>query len=224
MNHDIQISINHKADIAVINIIGDVTATTKEEIYGAYQSDNVLNSQKILLSFDENCYINGGGIEALIDIAAKGYKKRQKINACGLSNHFQKIFCMVGLANLIFVFPSEEAALNDFTRTNTEDISVMKLKNCWEVMKCGRERNGKNEKLGICPAAESSDFDGVNNGELGGRFCWNFGGTFCKEVIQGTVAKKLQNCLKCAFFNIVSDEEGENFILTQEDAKKKVFL
>ena len=95
------------------------------------------NSQKILLSFDENCYINGGGIEALIDIAAKGYKKRQKINACGLSNHFQKIFCMVGLANLIFVFPSEEAALNDFTKTNTEDLSVMKLKNCWEVMKCG---------------------------------------------------------------------------------------
>ena len=105
MNKDIQISINHKADIAIINIIGDVTATTKEEIYDAYKSDNLLNSQKILLSFDENCYINGGGIEALIDIAVKGYKKRQKINACGLSNHFQKIFCMVGLANGIQLIP-----------------------------------------------------------------------------------------------------------------------
>ena len=100
----------------------------------------------------------------------------------------------------------------------------MKAKNCWDVMKCGREPNGKNEKLGICPAAEASEMNGVNNGELGGRFCWAFAGTFCKGEVQGSVAKKMHNCLECAFLNIVREEQGNKFILTQDDAKKKVFL
>lgn len=100
----------------------------------------------------------------------------------------------------------------------------MKPKNCWEVMKCGREPNGRNEKLGICPAAKPNDFNGVNNGEFGGRFCWTFAGTFCKGEIQGSVAKKMQNCIECAFFNIVNEEEGKKFLLTQDDAKKKLLL
>lgn len=100
----------------------------------------------------------------------------------------------------------------------------MKPKNCWEIMKCGRERNGRNEKPGICPAAQSNEFNGINNGELGGRFCWNFAGTFCKGELQGSIAKKMQNCFDCAFFNNVREEEGKNFIMTQDDAKYKIFL
>ena len=75
----------------------------------------------------------------------------------------------------------------------------MKRKNCWEVMKCGREPNGKNENLGICPATVPSEIDGINNGERGGRFCWNFAGTFCKGEVQGAVAQKMRNCLDCFF-------------------------
>ncbi|MFC1844348.1 two-CW domain-containing protein [Thermodesulfobacteriota bacterium] len=96
----------------------------------------------------------------------------------------------------------------------------MKRKNCWEVMKCGREPNGKNEKLGICPAAESGKLDGINNGEYGGRFCWNFAGTFCKGEVQGTVAQKMKNCLDCGFFMLVNKEEGLHFIFTNEEAMK----
>lgn len=96
----------------------------------------------------------------------------------------------------------------------------MKRKNCWEVMKCGREPNGKNEKLGICPATESSELDGVNNGEFGGRFCWNFAGTFCKGEVQGTVAQKMRNCLDCGFFMLVNKEEGSHFLITIEEAQK----
>jgi hypothetical protein len=93
----------------------------------------------------------------------------------------------------------------------------MKPKNCWEVMKCGREPNGKNEQLGVCPAAVSSELDGVNNGELGGRFCWNFAGTFCEGEMQGSIAIKMQNCLECGFFMLVREEEGEQFVLTPEE-------
>jgi len=96
----------------------------------------------------------------------------------------------------------------------------MKRKNCWEVMKCGREPGGKNEKLGVCPAAVPGDHDGTNNGLSRGRFCWNIAGSFCKGVIQGSIAKKLNNCRECGFYMLVSKEEGEDFVHTNDQSKE----
>ena len=107
-------TVSHKGDIAVISIQGDVTAVTGEVIVDAYGSNDVSNSPKILLQFDKDCYINSGGLAFLIDIASEGRKKRQKIHAYGLSDHFQKIFNMVGLTRCIPVFSSEEAAMKGF--------------------------------------------------------------------------------------------------------------
>ena len=90
----------------------------------------------------------------------------------------------------------------------------MKRKNCWEVIKCGREQCGKNENLGVCPAALPSTLNGINNGHYGGRYCWNFAGTFCEGEVQGTVAQKMRNCLECGFFKLVKEEEGDDFVLT----------
>ena len=116
MSKDVQISIIHKVDIAVIGITGDVTATSNKAIADAYNSDKVLDSPKILLKFDNDCYINSDGLVAIIDIAVEGYKRGQRINACGLSDHFQKIFHMVGLTRFIHVFSSQEDAIYDFSK------------------------------------------------------------------------------------------------------------
>jgi anti-sigma B factor antagonist len=113
MSKDIQVSTSHKGDIAVISIQGDVTAVTGEVIGNAYGNADVSSSPKILLQFDKDCYINSGGLASLIDIASEGRKKQQKIHAYGLSDHFQKIFQMVGLTRCIPVFSSEEAAIKD---------------------------------------------------------------------------------------------------------------
>jgi hypothetical protein len=96
----------------------------------------------------------------------------------------------------------------------------MKHKNCWEIMKCGREPSGKNEDLGVCPAAVPGEYDGMNNGKHGGRFCWNLAGSFCKGAIQGSIARKLKNCQECGFYVLVNKEEGEELILTIDQAKK----
>ena len=95
----------------------------------------------------------------------------------------------------------------------------MRRKNCWEVMKCGREPNGRNEKLGICPAAVPNEYNGINNGNCGGRICWAFAGTFCGGEVQGSLAKKIKNCLDCAFFKVVMEEEGKQFIMTPDNGK-----
>jgi anti-sigma B factor antagonist len=114
MSKNIQVLTSHKGDIAVINIQGDVTAMTGEVIGNAYLIPDISNSPKLLLQFDKDCYINSGGLASLINIASEGRKNHQKIHAYGLSEHFQKIFHMVGLTRCIPVFPSEEEALENF--------------------------------------------------------------------------------------------------------------
>ncbi|MFA5848753.1 MAG: hypothetical protein WC833_02630 [Bacteroidales bacterium] len=97
----------------------------------------------------------------------------------------------------------------------------MKCLNCWEYFECGREPGGVNiEELGVCPATNSDDFKGVNNGKCGGRFCWVVAGTFCKGEVQGTHAKKLKDCIDCPFLKYVNEEEGREFILNKPNQNK----
>jgi hypothetical protein len=90
----------------------------------------------------------------------------------------------------------------------------MNRKNCWEVKQCGRQPGGeKVQELGVCIAALSNRYDGVNGGNYGGRFCWAITGTLCGGNVQGTFANKLKNCLQCEFFKQVNLEEDRFFIL-----------
>jgi hypothetical protein len=80
------------------------------------------------------------------------------------------------------------------------DIKMGKI-NCWEFKKCGREPNGsKVADLGICPSSTETILDGIHGGKNSGRACWVVGGTLCEGKIQGTFAKKFNNCLECNFF------------------------
>jgi hypothetical protein len=63
--------------------------------------------------------------------------------------------------------------------------------NCWEFNQCGREQGGtKAAELGICPAYPNH-----------GQRCATVAGTLCGGKVQGIVAEKLANCMKCNFYN-----------------------
>ena len=96
---------------AVLMIKGDVTAATGESLAKAYNSDTVSSAARLVLNFDKTCYINSGGLAFLIDIASQGRKKEQRICVAGLSDHFQKIFHMIGLSRCMDICSSEEEAL-----------------------------------------------------------------------------------------------------------------
>lgn len=86
-------------------------------------------------------------------------------------------------------------------------------RNCWEFKGCGREPGGKYAKeLGVCPATVETRLDGIHGGKKAGRACWVVAGTFCRGEVQGTFAKKLQNCQKCDFYRHVKKEEGVNLL------------
>jgi hypothetical protein len=82
--------------------------------------------------------------------------------------------------------------------------------NCWEFRECGRQPGGRNaEDLGVCPAAADVVRDGTYGGRNGGRCCWTVAGTYCFGEVQGTFAKKFNNCMECDFFWRVASEEEE---------------
>lgn len=92
-------------------------------------------------------------------------------------------------------------------------MAMREKKNCWEYMDCGREPGGKRtDELGICPAAVTAEFDGINGGKNAGRFCWYVAGTLCPGMVQGTFVAKFDSCLKCPFLREVLLQEGNSLI------------
>ena len=87
--------------------------------------------------------------------------------------------------------------------------------NCWEIKQCGREPAGSRvSELGICPAATESRLDSVHGGMNAGRACWVVAGTLCKGEVQGTFAKKFENCERCDFYHQVREEEFPQFVFS----------
>lgn len=92
-------------------------------------------------------------------------------------------------------------------------------KNCWEVMKCGREPGGKYAShFGVCPATGDTTNGGVHGGKNAGRACWMVAGTSSGGKPEGTFVEKCLECSKCRFYKRVKREEGENFMAL--DSKK----
>jgi len=96
----------------------------------------------------------------------------------------------------------------------------MKKMNCWEFKKCGREPGGARKELGICPSATEAKLHGTHEGTNAGRACWVVVGTLCGGQIQGTFAKKLDNCETCDFYKLVRQEEGARYQLSIMILKK----
>ena len=97
---------------------------------------------------------------------------------------------------------------------------MMELRNCWEIMACGREFDGVNvNRFGECPASK----EGL------GHSCWIIAGTYCDDTVQGTYAQKIDICMLCkvyGFYNrmdgVIRDEVEKHF--TVEESKYREIM
>jgi len=101
--------------VTIMDIKGDVTAFSEPFLNEAYQNANSQGASKILLKFDRNAYINSGGIAVLIQVLAQTQKNDQKIGITGISEHFKKIFHMVGITKFAQIYDSVEDSLKKMT-------------------------------------------------------------------------------------------------------------
>jgi anti-anti-sigma factor len=111
LEDELTVQIRQRGDIAIIDLIGDVTTFAEEKINAAYQEVTGQGARSVLLNFRQNDYINSAGIAILIGIVTEVNRNDQTLAFSGLSQHFQKIFRMVGLAQYAEVYQNEEEAV-----------------------------------------------------------------------------------------------------------------
>lgn len=103
-------------DISILHILGDITAQSEPHINEAYRELNDQGpTQNILIQFEKEAYINSGGIAVLIQILAQTQKNNQQIGITGLSEHFKKIFRMVGITKFANIYNDLDEALHSFS-------------------------------------------------------------------------------------------------------------
>jgi hypothetical protein len=74
------------------------------------------------------------------------------------------------------------------------------LLNCWEIIKCQRQRGGKKVKeLGECIVSK----EGM------GHSCWAVAGSLCGGKIQGTHAQKIGYCTNCEVYQTYNRSRGK---------------
>jgi anti-anti-sigma factor len=106
-----EILLEQLGDVTLFDIKGDVTALSEPFLNDAYEKANGQGAIKILLKFDKYAYINSGGIALLIQILAETKKNNQQIGVTGLSDHFKKIFNMVGITKFTKIYNTRKEAL-----------------------------------------------------------------------------------------------------------------
>ena len=119
LEDELSVSTRERDGVAIIDLVGDVTTFAEEKINSAYAQVTGQGAKHILLNFRQNDYINSAGIAILIGIVTEVNRNSQKLGVSGLSQHFQKIVRMVGLAQYADIYQDEDEAIKGFAATTT---------------------------------------------------------------------------------------------------------
>lgn len=111
MEHPNEILLENHSTVTVLKIGGDITSYSESFLNDAYEQASQKGNDRLLLEFQPGAYINSGGIAVLIQLLALSRKNDQRVGITGLSDHFQKIFNMVGITKFATIFPNEKDAL-----------------------------------------------------------------------------------------------------------------
>jgi anti-anti-sigma regulatory factor len=111
IKHSSEIGVERLGALTLFDIRGYVSIDAGPAIEDAYKIIDPERAKKILIRFDEDTYFNSEGIKSILLILAEARKNDQQVGITGLSEHFKKIFHMVGITKLATVFEGEDKAL-----------------------------------------------------------------------------------------------------------------
>jgi len=116
MKQEIEIKVESHGVVTLFDIQGDVTVFSEPFLNEAYKNANDEGAKKLLLKFEKSAYINSGGIAVLIQLLAKTKQNNQQIGITGLSEHFKKIFHMVGITKFAEIHNTVEEGIKNLTK------------------------------------------------------------------------------------------------------------
>ncbi len=96
---------------SIIDIHGEVTGTAENLLMDAYTQISTKGVRNIILNFKDLEYMNSSGIGLLVTLLIRTQRQKQRLIACGLSEHYQQIFDLTRLNEAITIYPGEAEAL-----------------------------------------------------------------------------------------------------------------
>ena len=96
---------------AVIDIKGEVTASSGPALAEAYDEASTEGTTLIVLNFTGLNYMNSSGIGMLVTILVRANRQHQKLAAYGLTDHYRQIFELTRLDEAISIHQDESQAL-----------------------------------------------------------------------------------------------------------------
>jgi len=96
---------------SVVDIRGEVSAAAESVLMDAYTQASANGAKNILLNFSGLEYMNSSGIGLLVTLLIRVNRQKQKLLACGLSEHYTQIFELTRLNEAIAIFANEADAL-----------------------------------------------------------------------------------------------------------------
>ena len=107
---DLHVNLRLEGKLAIIDINGDVTSLAEKKLLSAFDKAAAQQTKCIILNFTAVGYVNSAGMSIIISLLTRSQSNGQKLRAFGLSEHFQKIFDMVGILKYMPHFGSESEA------------------------------------------------------------------------------------------------------------------
>jgi anti-anti-sigma factor len=115
MQYTNEIKLEQRGSVTLLDIHGDITGFSEPFLNEAYKNADNQGASNILLKTERDIYINSGGIAVLIQILAQTKQNNQLIGITGISDHFKKIFSMVGITKFAKIYDTVDEALEKMT-------------------------------------------------------------------------------------------------------------
>ncbi|HEX7974086.1 MAG TPA: STAS domain-containing protein [Anaerolineales bacterium] len=96
---------------AIIDIHGEINAFAEGTLMDAYTQATTEGARNLILNFSGLDYMNSSGIGLLVTLLIRANRQKQRLMACGLSEHYKQIFELTRLNEAIVIYPSEGDAL-----------------------------------------------------------------------------------------------------------------
>lgn len=106
-------------ETSIVDIQGEVSGFAENVLMDAYAEASNGTTSVIILNFSELEYMNSSGIGLLVTLLIRVQRQKQRLVACGLSEHYQEIFELTRLDDAIATYATEADALAAINRSKS---------------------------------------------------------------------------------------------------------
>lgn len=109
MDNSLQLAAEVNGSTGVVRVDGKLDAGAEEALLTTYHDLVRRGATRILLRFTSRSVLNSAGIALIITMVSRSRQNSYPVGVVGLSDHYKKIFEMIGLSDYVELLADEDA-------------------------------------------------------------------------------------------------------------------